>query len=278
MTLTTVNGRVVEYTIRGNGRHAVVFSSPTWWPLDPWEMHGLPEVGQSFPAVAFNHRGVGHSSGRGEHYDVAMLAADTLALIDHLEIASCCLVGFAIGTAVALKIARDHPARVWGLVLGAVSGGAPAEAEDPRLGVAADIAARGHEGHIRHHALNDTYGFSPETFRRDPGRPQALADALWRHAASPEEYLKHVDARRGYSVFDGAGTVAQPALLVVGEDDAASRGASTPVAATRKLAGLMPQAELIIIPGVRHMVFWEAPALVWPPVLAFLGGHAPKDQ
>ena len=87
MTLTTVNGRVVEYTIRGNGRHAVVFSSPTWWPLDPWEMHGLPEVGQSFRAIAFNHRGVGHSSGRGGHYDVAMLAADTVALIDHLEIA-----------------------------------------------------------------------------------------------------------------------------------------------------------------------------------------------
>jgi 3-oxoadipate enol-lactonase len=275
MTLTMIGGRTVEYEIGGSGASAVIFCSPTWWPLDAWALHGLAEVGQSFRAIAFNQRGVGRSSGRGEHYGVAMFAADTLALLDHLEIDSACLVGFAIGTAVAMTIARDYPKRVWGLVLGAVSAGAPADAEDPRLAVAADIAARGFEGHIRHHALNDSYGFNPETFRRDSDRPQRLADALWRNGATPEEYLKHVDARRGYSAFDGADRIGQPALLVVGEEDAASRGASTPLAATRKLAGVMPQAGLVVVPGVRHMIFWEKPAQVWPPVLAFLARNAP---
>lgn len=278
MTLTTIAGRVVEYEMRGQGPDAVILCSPSWWPLDAWAMHGLDETADRFRAVAFNHRGVGRSAGRGPHYDVPMLAADTVALMDHLEIGAAALLGFAIGSAVALAVARQYRDRVWGLVLGAVSPGAPATAEDPRRAVVADIAARGYEAHLRHHALNDDYGFSPATFRDDPARPRRLADALWRNAASEAEYLKHVDARRGYTAFDGADTVTQPALLAVGADDRAARGNATPVAATQKLAQLLPRAELAILPGMRHMVFWERPAAIWPRVLDFLSRVAPSAE
>lgn len=274
MTTLEVAGRTVEYVARGAGP-AVVFCSPTWWPLDPWRESGLPELGARFRAIAFNQRGVGASSGGGETYDMPLLAGDTLALLDALGVARAAFVGFANGTSVALRIAEVAPERTWALVLGAVSGGAPPGTPSVRPREAAAIAEHGYREYIAHHALNETFAFAPETHRLHPERPRRLADALVAHAPSPEEFLKHVDARRGYDALAAAEGVRTATLALVGEDDTVARGTSNPVAATRRAAKQIAGAELLILPAVRHMLFWEKPELVWPPILAFLERNHP---
>jgi pimeloyl-ACP methyl ester carboxylesterase len=271
MAVVVVAGRDVEYVERGSG-DAVVFCSPTWWPLDAWLLHGIPELAPRHRAIAFNHRGVGASTGAGATYDIPLLARDTLALLDALGIERAALVGFANGTSVAVRIAETDPARVSALVLGAVSGGSPAGVPSPRPAEAAAIAKLGYRAFIEHHALNDTFAFAPETHRRHPERPRQLARALWEHTAPEEEYLKHVDARRGYDALAAAQRVNGPAFLVVGADDTVARGTSNPVLATRAAAERIRGARLLEVPQVRHMVFWEEPEHVWGPVAAFLNG------
>ena len=276
MTLLTIDGRACEYIERGTGP-AVVCCSPTWWPLDAWVLHGIPELAPHVRAIAFNHRGVGASTGTGESYDIPMLAADTLALLDPLGIARAAFVAFANGTSVAIRIAEIAPERVTALVLGAVSGGSPRGVASPRPAEAAEIAKHGYREYIEHHALNDTFAFSPETHRLHPDRPRALADALWTHAASEDEFLNHVDARRGYDASAAAEGVSAPTLALVGSDDNVARGTSNPVLATQQAAAIIPGARLLVAPKIRHMLFWEDPAAVWPSVVAFLGEFAGRD-
>jgi pimeloyl-ACP methyl ester carboxylesterase len=42
-----------------------------------------------------------------------------------------------------------------------------------------------------------------------------------------------------------------------GADDGVERRGSTPEATARALAPLIPGAELALVPGVRHMTFWD---------------------
>ena len=61
--------------------------------------------------------------------------------------------------------------------------------------------------------------------------------------------------------------------MLVGAEDFAARGTSTPVALAPVLAERLPDARLEMIEGVRHMLFWDQPEMVWPRVRAFLGQH-----
>jgi pimeloyl-ACP methyl ester carboxylesterase len=269
MATVIVNGRALEYVEQGQGP-AVVFCSPTWWPLDAWLLHGIPELAPRHRAIAFNHRGVGGSAGDGDSYTIPLLADELIALLDALGVSRAAFIGFANGTSVAIRTAEIAPQRVSALVLGAVSGGSPRGVASPRPAEAAAIAEYGYQAYIEHHALNDTFAFSPETHRLHPERPRALADALWRHHASAEEFLKHTDARRGYDALAAAATVRVPTLCIVGADDTVARGTSNPVLATRKAAATIPGAQLVEVPKIRHMLFWEDPNAVWPTITAFL--------
>lgn len=48
-----------------------------------------------------------------------------------------------------------------------------------------------------------------------------------------------------------------PVLVLCGADDGVERRGSTPAATAKRLAPLIPGAELALIPKVRHMTFWD---------------------
>ena len=73
-------------------------------------------LSQSYDVITFDHRGFGRSSdvdqrGRGAFVD------DLAALLDHLELQRCVLVGQSMGGGTCVGFAARHPQRVAGLVL-----------------------------------------------------------------------------------------------------------------------------------------------------------------
>ena len=66
-------------------------------------------------------------------------------------------------------------------------------------------------------------------------------------------------------LVQGMERIACPTLVMTGEDDPGN----TPAMA-RAMAGLIPGARLVILPGLRHMALAEAPAAVNIPLCAFL--------
>jgi pimeloyl-ACP methyl ester carboxylesterase len=265
MPIAEIDGRAVEYVRRGAGT-PVIFSSPTWWPLDAWQLSGVPELSVAHDAVAFNHRGIGRSAATDGAYTVESMSHDLLALADALGLDRVHLAGYANGAAVALAAARRHPDRVRSLTLAAPSLGFPASAPSQRDATRRDIEDIGFEAHIRAYPATSAH----PSFERDrPAAAAALSDALWFGGGTLESFLKHVEARGGYAALEIAAGVAVPALVLIGAEDVAARGALSQVDAARAVAAALPGSRLTVAEGVGHMPFWEAPEL-WNTVLAFL--------
>jgi pimeloyl-ACP methyl ester carboxylesterase len=54
-----------------------------------------------------------------------------------------------------------------------------------------------------------------------------------------------------------AGKVKVPTLILCGADDGIERRGSTPATTAKRLGAATPGAELVLVPGVRHMTFWD---------------------
>jgi pimeloyl-ACP methyl ester carboxylesterase len=99
--------------------------------------------------------------------------------------------------------------------------------------------------------------FGEKFYREHPEVVRALSDALWKRQTSPEQHRFHYDARRSWDTLGNAAKVKVPTLILCGAEDDVNRGGSTPVGTARKLAELVPGAELALVPQVKHMTFWD---------------------
>lgn len=79
-------------------------------------IHQLPAFVEQYYVVVFDARGRGRSATGNQPLNFALLAADTLALMDYLGIDSANLVGWSDGGTTGLEIAVHHPERITKLV------------------------------------------------------------------------------------------------------------------------------------------------------------------
>ena len=91
------------------------------WKLTGWYA-ALERRGMR--CIALDQRGHGESlkSHDPADYGRLALAADALALLDHLEVGRCDVFGYSMGTRTAMQMALDVPDRVSNLILGGVGG------------------------------------------------------------------------------------------------------------------------------------------------------------
>ena len=98
--------------------------------------------------------------------------------------------------------------------------------------------------------------------------PEAIALVRkWITGNDPAVYpqIYRVLAEGDAEIAHGLERIACPTLVMTGEDDPGN----TP-AMSRAMAGLIPGARLVILPGLRHMALAESPAAVNGPLGAFL--------
>jgi pimeloyl-ACP methyl ester carboxylesterase len=225
------DGFDLSYIEAGEGEpvlliHGFASSGRVNWAAPGW-METLTEAG--YRAIAIDNRGHGKSSlsYEPEDYRSSKMAADAVALLDHLGIAKAHFMGYSMGARVCAFAAIAFPERVATLVFGGLGRGmldgvgdwdpiaAALEAEDP-----ATIT------HPRGRMFRD---FADLT-RSDR---KALAACI----STSRDLVDPADIAR----------VTQPTLVAVGtKDDIA--GAPEPLAAA------MPNAEAFAIEGRDHML------------------------
>src|SRR5258708_35800524 len=91
------------------------------------------DFARDFRVIVHDHRGAGRSTHSRIQYSVDQMAADTVALMDRLGVASAHYVGHSTGGALGRTIAQDHPGRVTSPVPSRTVG-RPAASFRPRCG------------------------------------------------------------------------------------------------------------------------------------------------
>jgi pimeloyl-ACP methyl ester carboxylesterase len=111
-----VNGIQFHYQTKGSGPDVILLHGVTS-SLALWYGGVITALAPHYRVTAYDMRGHGLSEITPTGYTTSDMAADLLALMDHLGIASARLVGHSYGGCVAMHMALLHPERVEGVVL-----------------------------------------------------------------------------------------------------------------------------------------------------------------
>jgi pimeloyl-ACP methyl ester carboxylesterase len=273
MPIANVGDVSLYYEEKGQGE-PVLLVPPSWWPAATWNVAVVPALSQRYRTIIFDCRGTGRSSKPKDGYTVQQFAQDGIALLSHLKISRSHLVGFALGGQIVQAIAIAQPDLVATLTMAAAGPGSKTLSGGPRdlsPGAAHEIAA-GFEHYIKSHINNDGMAFNPAFYREHGALATALADALWSGQSTVEQFRYHEEARLSWDALAKAPEVKVPTLILCGADDDVNRRGSTPVGTARRLGELVPGAELALVPGVRHMTFWDGDGALRV-LQDFLAGH-----
>jgi len=179
--------------------------------------------------IAIDNRGHGESS---KFYDPAaygapVMAEDARRLLDHLEIETADVMGYSMGARISAFLALNHPGRVRRAVFGGLGYGMVTGVGDPEP-IASALEAE------RLQDVSDRTGRAFRAFAEQTGSDRLALAACMR---SSRQKITEDDVKR----------INVPALVAVGTKDDIAGSA-------QKLADLMPNAQVLDIPGRDHMV------------------------
>jgi len=244
MTYAPVNGLQLYYEIRGSGRPLVLLHG------------GLLTIGLSFgplleplaasrQVIALELQGHGRTADTGRAMTIEALAADVVALLDHVGIAEADLFGFSLGGLVAYAVALGAPARVGKLIVASADAHRPpgqesAPLDDDRLPTRADFQE-----------MRDAY----DAVAPDPAHFDEFAVKL---QTLVHEFPGWTDELRSLRV---------PTLLIFGDRD------FSPLPDVVEMFELLPNAQLAVLPGTTHVGVTRRPGQVLALITPFLDGR-----
>lgn len=245
----TVNGTTLHYRDEGpsNGP-AVLLHHSLGGSLALFDELAERLAGR-FRVVRFDARGHGASETTSAPYTFETLAADVVALLDHLAIPRAHFLGLSMGGMVGQYLGLLYPGRVASLALVSTTSRIPPEARpvwDERI---AAVAAAGMAGQV---AGSITRWLSPAAQTGRPDLVRRLAAGIV--ATPPEGYIGWARAIRDLDVTDRLDAITAPTLVVVGELDP-----GTPVAAAEAIHRRIAGSRLAVMLGLSHMLAIEAP-------------------
>jgi pimeloyl-ACP methyl ester carboxylesterase len=238
--------------------------------LDSWDPALIDALAAEREVIAFDHGGVGTSSGRTPR-TIGGTAVDTLAFMEAIGVRQADVLGFSMGGYTAQELALLRPAAVRRLVLAATA---------PRGGPGVhgwqdDVHARAVVDQPR--AEDYLYTFFDHTESGQRSGLEFLGRYIEREddrdtPADREAREAQYEALVEWGIPDhGAlgrlSAITQPALVALGDGDRV-----TPPSASYLLAGLLPDARVSTYPGSGHGFMFQHHAAFARQVLDFLAG------
>lgn len=244
-----VNGVGIAYQDTGGSGEALLLVHGHPFDRTLWDPQQAAAPGHR--VITPDLRGYGGSQVVPGRTPLDAFARDLAALLDHLRVPRAVVCGLSMGGQIALEFHRLFPGRVAGLVLADTFAQADsAQARHERYARAERLEREGMAGYA-HEALDSMV--SPATLAGQPGvAAHVLGMMLAAPPAGAAAALRGRAERPDYTAV--LATVAVPALVVVGSEDA-----FTPVADARYLHARIPGAALRIIEGAGHLPNLERP-------------------
>jgi len=261
-----VNGQRLYYEVHGEGEPLLCVMGLSADTL-AWTLQ-VPAWSQRYRTIVFDNRDVGQSSMAGGDYEVADMAADALALADHLELDSFHLVGVSMGGAIAQEIALSAPERVRTLTLCVTFAGAGAWGRAQGASWSKRIPSMSREDRVDELLL---LCLSEQTFENAEFvtflRQMLVANP---NPQPADAFIRQLTATTRHEARDRVAALAMPVHVIGAEHDIL-----VPVWKSKELAELIPGARLTILEGAAHGVNLEAAEPFNAAVLDFLAAAAP---
>jgi pimeloyl-ACP methyl ester carboxylesterase len=242
-----VNGLQMYYEVHGEGRPLVLLHGGLM-TIDLSFGGLMPHLQAGRQVIATELQGHGRTADIDRDIELGYLASDVAALLDHLGIGQADVLGFSLGGGVAMQLTLDHPDRVGRVILASISyasGGFHEEITDPAQ----------HPTSTRMPTMDD-FQQMQEAYARlapDPGHFEVFAAKASQAAAN----------LKGWTAGELGGITA-PTLLVFGDHDFIRLEHAV------EMHGLIPGAQLAVLPGATHMSVLRRTDLMVPLVRAFL--------
>ncbi|HEY0484603.1 MAG TPA: alpha/beta fold hydrolase [Kofleriaceae bacterium] len=240
---TATDGARLAYQVHGAGPPLLLVSGQAsdhtiWDPV-------CDAFADRYRVVTFDHRGTGDSDKpEAPPYSTRGFAADAIAVLDDLRIARAHAYGMSMGGRVCQWLGVAYPERLGGLILGCTT---PGNAHGVRRPPHVDPVLMS----------GDPERMLPFLASLDWAAANAgflAARNAWAlaHPVPPHARQLHYLASEGHDVWDQLPKITAPTLVIHGSDDEMNVAANAPLLAER-----IPGAELHIIPGARHVYFWD---------------------
>ncbi|MEE2703952.1 MAG: alpha/beta hydrolase [Myxococcota bacterium] len=227
--------------IHGAGSNRIIFE-----PL-------LERLEATHSPIAFDLPGHGRSGDLDSLSSIVAMADLTRALVEQLGIARPVLVGFDMGSAIALEYALADPAAVRALVLVSAPAGE---------GVSAPLLER----YRRVTEGKEGRPFRPELFA--PGTPPELMRSwfMGELQTDPRATYGDLQALDAWRPSEQLAALATPVCAISGAENADASGSA------EALAGALSNAELISIEKAGHLIPVEQPDALAVAITSFLEG------
>jgi pimeloyl-ACP methyl ester carboxylesterase len=236
-----VNGASIHYSLYGSGNSDALLL--LHGGLGAAEDFGgqIEALAAAYKVVAIDSRGHGRSTDDDQPYGYHLMAGDVMGVMDSLGIAKAAVVGWSDGGNIGLDLAINNPDRLTKVfALGAnyqTSGVRPSVFHDALIGEFVGAAA------AQYARISPT----PDAFEAFSGK---VFEMWGSQPAYTEEQL--------------AG-IAVPFLIAAGVYEEAIDEAHS-----KRMAELIPGAQLLLIDNASHFALWQQPEAVNEAILAFL--------
>jgi pimeloyl-ACP methyl ester carboxylesterase len=241
--LVPVNGIQIWYASFGRGEPVILLhgglANANYWGHQVRALEGLYQV------IVMDSRGHGRSSRDAQPFGYDLMASDVLALMDHLGLKRAAIVGWSDGAIIGLDIAMHHPDRVSKLFAFAANSDPSGVADIAKSDVFNAFIARAGEEYKR---------LSPT-----PTEYKTFVDGITKMWESQPHWTEADLAK-----------ISTPTWIVDGDHDEAIKRENTEF-----MAAHIPDAGLLIQPGVSHFSFLQDPAQFNNDLLHFLE-HVPS--
>lgn len=265
--ITTGSGRRIFYDDLGSGPPLVLLPGMTAQRRGyvSWLAEALAD---RFRVVSMDNRDTGESDPEANDYDIRDLSDDVAGLLDALGIVSAHVLGHSMGGGIAVRFAIDHPGRVDRLV---IVGFDPSRTPRYRRGdpmPPPDEYWNDDPVQRMRLALPILVG-SRYRARMTEADVERIARIEHPNRATWHGTLRQMAAIADHVVTDQLSSIHAPTLLIFGDEDRPEH--------KHALAQAIPDARAMVLHGVGHLPWVEAPETVIPAIARFLLADAVGD-
>jgi len=208
----------------------------------------LPALAGGRQVIVTELQGHGRTADIDRDMSMTAFAGDVAGLLGHLGVPQADVLGFSLGAGVALQLALDYPELVGRLIAASV----------------------GYSPDGTHAEISDPARWATSTRMPTAGDFEQMREAYQRVAPDPghfEAFRARTGQAAGSMSWTAAelGQISAPTLLIFGDHDFIRLEHAV------EMSGLIPGAQLAVLPGATHMGVLRRPDLMIPLIQGFLG-------